>query len=117
MTSKNQIMTRFLLILAVSVVTFTMFGFFDALLFGLYLQTDMLQFFESRGFTMNNSDVIIGAFSSSSALLISHYIKEYSKTLFNEVFENPLIDITGIFLGTIFYIFSVQIYKKIAKII
>ena len=56
---------------------------------------------------------MVGAVSSSVAIIISTYIKNYNKKKFGELIEHPIFDIIGIILGTYLYILVVREYKKI----
>jgi len=100
------------IIIIISVITFTVFGFLDSFLFGILLNTGILQFLENRGLNIHYSDISVGAISASLALLISHYIKHQNSKIFEKVIEHPLLDVMGIMLGTSLYIVVMIIYNK-----
>ena len=100
-------------ILLVSIITFILYGFADALFFGIFLNDRMPSIFEKIGLTINNSYVMVGALSTSIALVVATYIKKYNKQLFEELIEHPALDIIGIILGTYLYIVLVREYKKV----
>ncbi len=100
-------------ILLVSVTTFILFGFTDALFFGIFLNDGMSSIFEKIGLTADNSDIMVGSLSSSVALVAATYIKKYNKQVFGELIEHPALDILGIILGTYLYITVVREYRKL----
>ena len=107
--------SNILIIFTISVMSFTIFGFIDALLSGILFNLNLQGWVEKYGFTLANSDVLVGAFASCFALLISHYTKNYSKRMFNKVIDHPLIDITGIIIGAFLYIVLIRVYLDIKK--
>lgn len=100
-------------ILLVSIITFILFGFTDALFFGIFLNEGLANFFSKLGITSNNSDIMVGALSASVALVVATYIKKYNKQLFGELIEHPALDIIGILLGTYIYIVLIREYRKV----
>jgi hypothetical protein len=100
-------------ILLISVTTFILFGFADALFFGIFLNEGMSNIFEKIGLTANNSDIMVGALSASVALVMTTYIKKYNKRLLGELIEHPALDILGILVGTYLYILFVREYRKL----
>ena len=100
-------------ILILSITTFIVYGFIDSLFFGIFLHEGLANFFNKFGLRQNNSDIMVGAVSSSVAIIISTYIKNYNKKKFGELIEHPIFDIIGIILGTYLYILVVREYKKI----
>ena len=95
-------------ILLLSVTTFILFGFTDALFFGIFLNEGL------STITANNSDIMVGALSASVALVMTTYIKKYNKQLFGELIEHPALDIFGILVGTYLYILVVREYRKLS---
>ena len=107
----------FLKLILVSLLTFVVFGFIDSLFFGIYLSDGFSTFFEKIGLNQNNSDIMVGALSSSTAIVISSYIEKINKKIFGEMIKNPLLDVAGIILGTYFYIAVVKKYDIIKQYI
>jgi hypothetical protein len=100
-------------ILLVSIITFILYGFADALFFGIFLNDRMPSIFEKIGLTINNSYVMVGALSTSIALVVATYIKKYNKQLFEELIEHPALDIIGILVGAYIYILFIKEYRKL----
>jgi hypothetical protein len=97
-------------ILLVSVITFIVFGFFDSLFFGIFLNEGLAKLFNKIGLRPNNSDIMVGSLASSVAIFVSTYIKNYNKKVFGEIIEHPIVDIAGIIIGTYLYIVIVREY-------
>jgi hypothetical protein len=100
-------------ILIISITTFLIFGFIDSLFFGIFLNDGLANIFSKIGITSNNSDIMVGSLSASLAIIISSYIKNYSKNVFGELIEHPALDIIGIILGTYLYVVLVREYRKV----
>ncbi len=105
--------TAYVQILLVSITTFILFGFADALFFGIFLNEGIPSIFEKIGLTANNSYVMVGALSASIALVVATYIKKYNKQLFEELIEHPALDILGILVGAYIYILVIREYRKL----
>jgi hypothetical protein len=101
----------------ISLFTFIVFGFIDSLFFGIYLSEGASTFFEKIGLNQDNSDIMVGALSASTAIIVSSYIEKVNKKLFGEIIENPLLDIAGILFGTYFYIIIIKKYDVLKKIV
>jgi|UniRef100_A0A6C0EWF1 hypothetical protein len=99
-------------IILLSITTFLIFGFIDSLFFGLFLDEGLANFFSKLGIRRDNSDIMVGSLSGSIAIIISSYIKNYSKNIFGELIEHPALDIIGILLGTFLYILLIREYRK-----
>ena len=100
-------------ILLTSIVTFIIYGFIDSLFFGIFLNEGLAQIFNKIGLRPNNSDIMVGALSSSVAIVISTYIKNYNKNIFGELMEHPVFNIIGVILGTYLYVVVYREYRKI----
>ena len=100
-------------ILLMSIVTFIIYGFIDSLFFGIFLNEGLAQIFNKIGLRPNNSDIMVGALSSSVAIVISTYIKNYNKNIFGELMEHPVFNIIGVILGTYLYVVVYREYRKI----
>jgi uncharacterized membrane protein len=100
-------------ILIVSITTFIIYGFIDSLIFGVFLNEGLAAFFNKIGLRPDNSDVMVGALSSSVAIVISTYIKNYNKKIFGKLLEHPALDIIGVILGTYLYVIIVREYRKV----
>ena len=100
-------------ILIMSIVTFIIYGFIDSLFFGIFLTEGLAQIFNKIGLRRNNSDIMVGALSSSVAIVISTYIKNYNKNIFGELIEHPVFDIIGVILGTYLYVIVYKEYRTI----
>ena len=101
----------------ISLFTFIVFGFIDSLFFGIYLSEGASTFFEKIGLDQDNSDIMVGALSASTAIVVSSYIEKVNKKLFGEIIQNPLLDIAGILVGTYFYIIIIKKYDVLKKIV
>ena len=101
----------------ISLFTFIVFGFIDSLFFGIYLSEGVSTFFEKIGLNQDNSDIMVGALSASTAIVVSSYIEKINKKLFGEIIENPLLDIAGILVGTYFYIVVIKKYDILKKLV
>ena len=101
----------------ISLFTFIVFGFIDSLFFGIYLNYGTSTFFEKIGLNQDNSDIMVGALSTSTAVIMSSYIEKINKKLFGEIIKNPLLDIAGIIIGTYFYIIIIRKYDVLKKIV
>ena len=101
----------------ISLFTFIVFGFIDSLFFGIYLNDGTSTFFEKIGLNQDNSDIMVGALSTSTAVIMSSYIEKINKKLFGEIIKNPLLDIAGIITGTYFYIIIIRKYDILKKIL
>jgi Na+/melibiose symporter-like transporter len=91
-------------LLFISLLSFIIFGFIDALFFGIYLNEGAVLFFEKIGLNENNSDVMVGALAAATALIVSTYIKKKNQKTFGELIESPILDVAGILIGTYLYI-------------
>jgi len=100
-------------ILIVSITTFIIYGFIDSLMFGVLLDEGLAKVFNKIGLRPDNSDVMVGALSSSVAIVISTYIKNYNKKIFGDLLEHPALDIIGVILGTYLYVTIVREYRKV----
>jgi len=100
-------------ILLLSITTFVIYGFIDSLFFGVFLNEGLAQVFNKIGLRPDNSDIMVGALSSSVAIIISTYIKNYNKNIFGELLEHPAFDIIGVILGTYLYVIISKEYRKI----
>jgi len=100
--------TTFLKLILVSLLTFIVYGFIDSLFFGIYLNDGLAKYFEKIGLNKNNSDVIVGALSSSTAIIISSYIEKINKKIFGELVKNPLLDVAGVIVGSYLYIVTIK---------
>ena len=100
----------------ISLFTFIVFGFIDSLFFGIYLNYGTSTFFEKIGLNQDNSDIMVSALSTSTAVVMSSYIEKINKKLFGEIIKNPLLDIAGIIIGTYFYIIIIRKYDVLKKI-
>jgi hypothetical protein len=100
-------------ILLMSIITFIIYGFIDSLFFGVFLHEGLAQVFNKIGLRPDNSDIMVGALSSSVAVVISTYIKNYNKNIFGELLEHPVFDIIGVILGTYLYVIVSREYRKI----
>ena len=69
--------------------------------------------FNKVGLRPDNSDIMVGALSSSVAVVISTYIKNYNKNIFGELLEHPIYDIIGVILGTYLYVVVAREYRQI----
>jgi hypothetical protein len=101
----------------ISLLTFVVFGFIDSLFFGIYLSEGFSIFFEKIGLNQDNSDIMVGALSASTAIVASSYIEKINKKLFGEIIEHPLLDIAGIIFGTYLYIIVIKKYDVLKKIL
>ena len=101
----------------ISLFTFIIFGFIDSLFFGIYLNYGTSTFFEKIGLNQDNSDIMVGALSTSTAVIMSSYIEKINKKLFGEIIKNPLLDIAGIIIGTYFYIIIIRKYDVLKKVV
>ena len=100
-------------ILLTSIVTFIIYGFIDSRFFGIFLHEGLAQIFNKIGLRPDNSDIMVGALSSSVAVVISTYIKNYNKNIFGELLEHPVFDIIGVILGTYLYVVVAREYRQI----
>ena len=100
-------------ILLLSITTFVIYGFIDSLFFGVFLHEGLAQVFNKIGLRPDNSDIMVGALSSSIAIVISTYIKNYNKNIFGELMEHPVFDIIGVILGTYLYVIVYKEYRTI----
>ena len=98
-------------LIIISLCTFVVFGFIDALFFGIYLSEGASKFFEKLGLNDDNSDIMVGALSASTAIIASTYIKKVNHKIFGEIIEHPLLDVAGIILGTYLYIVIIRRYQ------
>ncbi len=105
-------MTKLLHLIAISICTFIVFGFIDSLFFGIFLNEGLSSIFIKIGINSNNSDIMVGSVSASTAILFAYYIKRYSKRMFGELIEHPFLDIVGVITGTFLYILVFRQYKK-----
>ena len=101
----------------ISLFTFIVFGFIDSLFFGIYLNDGTSTFFEKIGLNQDNSDIMVSALSTSTAVVMSSYIEKINKKLFGEIIKNPLLDIAGIITGTYFYIIIIRKYDVLKKVV
>ena len=101
----------------ISLFTFVVFGFIDSLFFGIYLSEGASNFFEKIGLNQNNSDIMVGALSASTAIVVSSYIEKINKRIFGEIIDHPLLDIAGILFGTYLYIAVIKKYDILKKIL
>jgi hypothetical protein len=104
-------------LIIISLFTFIVFGFIDSLFFGIYLSDGASAFFEKIGLSQDNSDIMVGALSASTAIVVSSYIEKVNKKLFGEIIQNPLLDIAGILIGTYFYIVVIKKYDILKKLV
>jgi hypothetical protein len=104
-------------LIVISLFTFIVFGFIDSLFFGIYLSDGVSTFFEKIGLNQDNSDIMVGALSASTAIIVSSYVEKLNKKLFGEIIKNPLLDIAGILIGTYFYIVVIKKYDVLKKIV
>jgi hypothetical protein len=104
-------------LIVISLFTFIVFGFIDSLFFGIYLSEGASAFFEKIGLSQDNSYIMVGALSASTAIVVSSYIEKINKKLFGEIIEHPLLDIAGIILGTYFYIVVIKKYDILKKLV
>jgi len=102
-------------LILISLCTFIVFGFIDALFFGIYLSDGAANLFEKIGLNADNSDIMVGALSASTAIIASTYIKKVNHRIFGEIIEHPLLDVAGILLGTYLYIVIVRRYSIFGK--
>ena len=100
-------------IILLSITTFIIYGFIDSLFFGIFLNEGLAQIFNKVGLRPDNSDIMVGALSSSVAVVISTYIKNYNKNIFGELLEHPIYDIIGVILGTYLYVVVAREYRQI----
>jgi hypothetical protein len=100
-------------ILLLSITTFVIYGFIDSLFFGIFLNEGLAKIFNKIGLRPDNSDIMVGALSSSVAVVISTYIKNCNKKIFGELLEHPVFDIIGVILGTYLYVVVAREYRKI----
>jgi len=97
-------------VVIISLFTFIVFGFIDSLFFGIYLSEGFSTFFDKIGLNKNNSDIMVSALSTSTAVIASSYIEKVNKKLFGEIIRSPFMDILGIMIGTYFYIVIIRKY-------
>ena len=104
-------------VVIISLFTFIVFGFIDSLFFGIYLSEGFSTFFDKIGLNKDNSDIMVGALSTSTAIVASSYIEKVNKKLFGELIRSPLLDILGIMIGTYFYIVIIRKYDILTKML
>jgi len=102
-------------LIIISLCTFIVFGFIDALFFGIYLSDGAANFFEKIGLNSDDSDIMVGALSASTAIVASTYIKKVNHRIFGEIIENLLLDVAGIILDTYLYIVIIRRYGIFKK--
>jgi hypothetical protein len=104
-------------VVIISLFTFIVFGFIDSLFFGIYLSEGFSTFFDKIGLNKNNSDIMVSALSTSTAVIASSYIEKVNKKLFGEIIRSPFMDILGIMIGTYFYIVIIRKYDILTKLL
>lgn len=107
----------FLKILFISIFTFIVFGFIDSLFLGIYLNEGFANFFEKIGMNQNNSEIMVGALSASTAVIVSSYIEKINKKIFGDIIHNPILNIIGIIGGTYLYVVLIKRYDIMKNLI
>jgi hypothetical protein len=97
-----------------SLVSTVVFGIIDALFFLFFEETAQSKIKKLLHISVDIAEIIVGALSAASAIFISSYVK---MSLEEEVYliKHPLLDASGILLGSIVVTSSYLFYTRVLQ--
>ena len=103
--------------IVISLISSIIFGIIDALFFLIAEDTLQKKLVKINFVDNNMAELMTGGISASFAIFISNYIKNILER-HHHLIEHPLIDASGIIIGTllIIFLYYIQILKKIYAI-
>jgi hypothetical protein len=99
-------------ILILSLISTIVFGMIDAAFFILFEETLQSKIYKLKLFDMNISELITGSLSAVSAIFIASHVK-ISIEEENYLLDNPLLDVSGLLIGTLVVIMNYLFYKRV----
>ena len=101
-------------LLLLSLVSTIVFGILDSFFFLFFEETLQNKIKKLMHISLDIAEIIVGALSASVAIFISSYIKISLK---EEVYliDHPLLDVTGILIGTLVVTVSYLFYVRFIR--
>jgi hypothetical protein len=97
--SHNKTVTATASTVGIGMISSIIFSIIDSIFF-FYIEEYLQAYWKERNIAENVIPIINGGISSAISILIASYIDSYLETQF-DIFKHPLIDATGIIIGTI----------------
>jgi len=101
-------------IILLSLISTVVFGIIDAIFFLLFEETVQHKLAKFKMFDMNISELLTGALSASAAIFVASNIRINIQEEFF-LFNHPLLDVSGILLGTLVVITNYLFYEKFLR--
>jgi len=105
---KNKTVIATTSTIAVGMVSSISFSIIDSIFF-LYIEEHLQDYWKKREIAENIIPIINGGLSSSISILIAMIIENYLESHF-DMFKHPLIDATGMIIGTIIILLTYKIF-------
>ena len=105
---KNKTVSATISTIAVGMVSSISFSIIDSIFF-LYIEEYLQDYWKKREIAENIIPIINGGISSSISILIATIIENYLESNF-DMFKHPLIDATGMIIGTIIILLTYKIF-------
>jgi hypothetical protein len=99
-------------IILLSLISTIVFGIIDAIFFLFFEETLQGKIYKLKLFDMNISELITGSLSAVSAIFISSKVR-ISIEEENYLLKHPLLDVSGLLIGTLVVISNYIFYKRV----
>ncbi len=99
-------------IILLSLISTIVFGIIDAIFFLFFEETLQGKIYKLKLFDMNISELITGSLSAVSAIFISSKVR-ISIEEENYLLKHPLLDVSGLLIGTLVVIANYIFYKRV----
>jgi hypothetical protein len=106
---KNKVVVATTSTIGIGMISSISFNIIDYI-FYLYLEEHLQKFWKQRELTDNMISIVNGGISSSISILIAMYIDSYLEIHF-DFLKHPLIDASGIIVGTIIILIAYKIFN------
>jgi len=97
-----------------SLISTIVFGMIDSLFFLVFEETIQSKIYKLKLFDMNISELITGVLSTVTAIFISSKVR-ISIAEENYLLEHPLLDVSGLLIGTLVVIANYLFYMRVIR--
>jgi len=105
---KNKTVSATASTIGIGMVSSISFSIIDSIFF-LYIEEHLQDYWKKREIAENIIPIINGGISSSISILIAMIIENYLESHF-DMFKHPLIDATGMIIGTIIILLTYKLF-------
>jgi hypothetical protein len=105
---KNKTVSATASTIGVGMISSISFSIIDSIFF-LFIEEHLQDYWKKRELTENIIPIINGGLSSSISILIAMFIENYLERHF-DMFKHPLIDATGMIIGTIIILLTYKLF-------